>query len=60
MHIVVKQILVMKSIRGITGSAGSQTYDACGALPIVLPIALALAIALALSRGMRIPITGWY
>ena len=57
MYIPVNQILVMKDIRGVTGSAISQSSDAYGDIPLVLPIALALSIVLALSKGMSIPIT---
>ena len=42
MYIPVNQIIVLKDIRGITGSAGSQSYDAYGDFPLDLPIALAL------------------
>ena len=58
-YILANQIFVMKDIRGITGSAGSQSSGAQGDITLVLPIALALSIFLALSKGMRIPRTYW-
>ena len=55
MYIPVNQILVMKDIRGIAGSAISQSYDAYGDLPLVLPIALALSIAPCPQQGHEDP-----